>query len=374
MADEELFYSGIDLQNRGEAKRMRITKRSSAESSNATPSINSDNIDIHEITALAVALTSFTITGAPVRGQELLISIKDDGTARAITLGSNFESSGLSLPTTTTVSVKMTMRFLWNVATSKWALISISESSTGSFSPTSTNTLTNKRIQPRILSEVSNATPTFNTDDYDYYILTALAANTTFSNANVTGTPAEGEKLNIAITDNGVTRTISWGNKFQASGIPLPSSTFSFGRCDMEFVWNSVDSKWRLIKITTVPSDVTSTNVIELTNKRITKRVYSTASNTAPSIDADNYDSYILTSLAGNIATAIIFTGTPTSQQSLIVSITASGADRNLSWNSSYFESSGSAILPTLAPNAVRIDVGFIFNTATNKFRCVAVS
>lgn len=109
----------------------RITPRSSTETSNATPSINSNNIDIHEITALAVPITSITVTGSPTRGQELIISIKDDGTARLITLGSNFEALGISLPTTTVVNQKMVMRFLWNVATSKWSLISISMGSGG---------------------------------------------------------------------------------------------------------------------------------------------------------------------------------------------------------------------------------------------------
>lgn len=39
------------------------------------------------ITALAAAITSFTtnLSGTPTTGQKLIIRIKDDGTARAIT-------------------------------------------------------------------------------------------------------------------------------------------------------------------------------------------------------------------------------------------------------------------------------------------------
>jgi hypothetical protein len=45
------------------------------------------------------------LSGTPVDGQKLLIRIKDNGTARAITWGASFVSSGVaSLPATTVIS------------------------------------------------------------------------------------------------------------------------------------------------------------------------------------------------------------------------------------------------------------------------------
>ena len=110
-----------------------------------------------------------------------------------------------------------------------------------------------------------------------------------------------------------------------------------------------------------------------LTNKRITKRISTEASNTAPSIDADAVDSHLITALAGNISTAIVFTGTPTNQQFLLVSITDNGTARTLSWDATDFEASTVA-LPTTTVISERLDIGFVYNSATSKFRCIAVS
>ena len=65
----------------------RVTGRVTSEASSATPTINTDNSDAHSITALAVAITSMTtnLTGTPTNFQKLIIRIKDNGTARAIT-------------------------------------------------------------------------------------------------------------------------------------------------------------------------------------------------------------------------------------------------------------------------------------------------
>lgn len=101
----------------------RITRRVVTTTQSATPTINTDNTDIAAITGLAQAITSFTtnLSGTPVAGDSLIIEITDNGTARAITWGSSFEASGnIALPTTTVISVKLTVGFFWNVTTSKW--------------------------------------------------------------------------------------------------------------------------------------------------------------------------------------------------------------------------------------------------------------
>ena len=96
--------------------------RTTTEVSSATPTINTDNTDIHTITALATAITSFTtnLSGTPVNGQKLIIRIKDNGTARAITWGASFASRGATLPTTTVLGKYQYNGFIWNSTTSTW--------------------------------------------------------------------------------------------------------------------------------------------------------------------------------------------------------------------------------------------------------------
>jgi hypothetical protein len=100
----------------------RINPRALALSANsATPAINSDAYDIVVITGQTAAITSFTtnLTGTPVNGQKLWVSIT--GTAAvAITWGASFEPSTVALPTTTVTTARLDVGFVWNAATTKW--------------------------------------------------------------------------------------------------------------------------------------------------------------------------------------------------------------------------------------------------------------
>lgn len=109
----------------------RITERVSTEASSATPTINTDNVDAHSITALAADITSMTtnLSGTPTNFQKLIIRIKDNGTARAITWGASFEAKGVDLPTTTTISKVLTVGFIYDTVTSKWGCVASSEES-----------------------------------------------------------------------------------------------------------------------------------------------------------------------------------------------------------------------------------------------------
>lgn len=94
----------------------------------AIPAINSDIMDVAKITGLAQAVTSFTngLTGSPIDWQKLMISIKDNGTARGLTWGTSFEASTTALPSTTVVSTTMDILFRWNADTSKYRILGVS--------------------------------------------------------------------------------------------------------------------------------------------------------------------------------------------------------------------------------------------------------
>lgn len=101
----------------------RITPRITSEASSATPTINTDNTDIHRITALAAAITSMTtnLSGTPTHGQKLMVEILDDGTGRAIAWGASFRSTDVGvLPTTTVANKLLAAVFFWDSVDSVW--------------------------------------------------------------------------------------------------------------------------------------------------------------------------------------------------------------------------------------------------------------
>ena len=114
-----------------------------------------------------------------------------------------------------------------------------------------------------------------------------------------------------------------------------------------------------------IPS-ISSTNT--LTNKRITKRTGTTTSHATPTINTDNVDAYFITAQTEAITSFTTnLSGTPTEGQGLLISITGTAA-RAITWGTS-FEASTVA-LPTTTVSTNRLDVAFIWNSVTSKWRC----
>lgn len=109
-----------------------------------------------------------------------------------------------------------------------------------------TQTLTAKRITKRTGTTTSSATPTINTDNVDFYSITAQAEAITSFTTNLSGTPTAGQTLWIAITGTAA-RAITWGSSFESSTVTLPTTTVTTNRLDVGFIWNSVTSKWRCV-------------------------------------------------------------------------------------------------------------------------------
>lgn len=118
----------------------------------------------------------------------------------------------------------------------------------------------------------------------------------------------------------------------------------------------------------TVPT-ISSTST--LTNKRITKRIGTTASSSTPTPDADSHDIYTVTALAAG-ATFGAPTGTPTDGQSLIIRIKDNGTARTLAYNAIY--RAIGVTLPTTTVISKTIYLGFIYNSADTKWDCIAVA
>lgn len=104
----------------------------------------------------------------------------------------------------------------------------------------STNTFTNKRIQPRTATITSSSAPAINTDAVDEFRITALAVDISNMSTNLSGTPVSGQILVIRILDNGTQRAItSWGSGFAGVGGALPSQTVAGKLLYVLCRWNS---------------------------------------------------------------------------------------------------------------------------------------
>ncbi len=132
-------------------------------------------------------------------------------------------------------------------------------------------------------------------------------------------------------------------------------------------------------KLMTTPDTASDTLVAKaatqtLTNKRVTRRCPTVTQAAEPAINTDVTDVAHITGLAQNITSMTTnLTGTPVEGDTLRIDITDNGTPRSITWGAK-FESSSSVSLPTTTVANVRLDVGFFWNSATSKWRCVAVS
>ena len=116
--------------------------------------------------------------------------------------------------------------------------------------PTGTQTLTNKRINPRISSTTSTATLTVNSDSFDQAVLTAQAV--ALSVAAPTGTPVNGQKLTLRFKDNATAQTISWtttSGGFRVIGCTLPTTTVISKVVYIGCIYNSDETFWDVVSV-----------------------------------------------------------------------------------------------------------------------------
>lgn len=113
-----------------------------------------------------------------------------------------------------------------------------------------TQTLTDKRITPRIVSiaSASTITPTGNTADQ--YVITAQAVSTTI--AAPSGTPTDGQRLILRIEDNGTAQSLTWtttSGAYRAVGVSLPTTTVAAKSLYIGMIYNSQDVYWDILAV-----------------------------------------------------------------------------------------------------------------------------
>jgi hypothetical protein len=95
------------------------------------------------------------------------------------------------------------------------------------------------------------ATPSADTDNFDLFIYTGLAASITSMTTGLTGTPNLGDSVTFVFTDNNTPRNITWGSSFEASGtIALPTGTTASTPLTVGFKYGiGTAGKWHLIGV-----------------------------------------------------------------------------------------------------------------------------
>jgi len=167
-------------------------------------------------------------------------------------------SSGLSTNTSATGSVSVTNTAPMTYPSGSGIAVVTSGTSWGTtltapsgaiVGTTDTQTLTNKRINPRSLAAASaTGTVTPDSDAYDQvnYLLTGTVAF-----AVPSGTPTNGQKLSIRLYAAS-TQTVSWtitSTGYRAIGVTLPTSVASGKTVYVGCIWNSTDSFWDVVAV-----------------------------------------------------------------------------------------------------------------------------
>jgi hypothetical protein len=115
---------------------------------------------------------------------------------------------------------------------------------------TTTQTLSNKRINPRINLVSPGATSiTPDIASYDQYCVNGLATGTTF-NAPI-GTPLDGNKLLFRIVDNTTSKVLTWNAIYTPIGVALPPFTVPSKTLYVGCVYNAYFARWDVVAVIT---------------------------------------------------------------------------------------------------------------------------
>ena len=83
--------------------------------------------DLVKVTAQAVALAIANPTGTAVPGLGMAIRIKDNGTARAVSFGTQYRALGVTLPTTTVAGKTLYLGLIYNSDDTKWDVVAVAQ-------------------------------------------------------------------------------------------------------------------------------------------------------------------------------------------------------------------------------------------------------
>lgn len=113
-------------------------------------------------------------------------------------------------------------------------------------------TLTDKRITPRVNAQTTTSSPwAWNSDSYDQQSFSALA-NALTINADA-GAPTDGQRTILRFEDNGTARALTWTTgatkAFRAVGVTLPTTTVAGKVTYVGCIYNVADLRWDAVAV-----------------------------------------------------------------------------------------------------------------------------
>jgi hypothetical protein len=151
--------------------------------------------------------------------------------------------TGSGIPSQATHSGKF---LTTNGSAASWAVVSQVPSVTGNtgkylYTDGSTASWRNPSFVPAVTTTASSATITPDAGS-DMTVVTALAVPATI--ANPSGSWSQGQAGVVRIKDNGTARALSFGAKFRALGVTLPTTTVASKTLYVAFIYNSTDDRY----------------------------------------------------------------------------------------------------------------------------------
>ena len=110
----------------GKRNQPRIVSATSYTTDTGT-SLDFSTCDLFIVTAQAGALKFNNPSGTPVHGEKIIIRVKDNGTARALTYDTQYRAIGVTLPSTTVISKTTYLGGIWNATDSKVDVIAVAQ-------------------------------------------------------------------------------------------------------------------------------------------------------------------------------------------------------------------------------------------------------
>ena len=205
----------------------------------------------------ALAASSIVIGG----GAGVAPSTTTTGTGVVTALGVNTGTAGafvvnggvLGTPSSGTLSNATGLPISTGVSglgTGVATALAVNANATSGFATTDgTATLTNKRIDPRVVSAASASSLTPSVATADIYAYTALAASLAIE-APV-GTPVDGDKLIFRFLDNGTGRALTWNATYTVIGTTLPTTTTANKMVYVGCIYNAANTRWDVVAVAT---------------------------------------------------------------------------------------------------------------------------